>query len=92
MDYETINVGKGGKLILTGTLYVTGGVFRIHTWEKEGVDLRGLTIVKKHPSPDMIWIGYDPGVGINADLCRCNTASGTIYYSDGGSKIAITVW
>ncbi len=92
MDYETINVGKGGKVILTGTLYVTGGVFRIHTWEKEGVDLRGLTIVKKHPSPDMIWISYDPGVGINADLCRCNTASGTIKYSDGGSKIAITVW
>ncbi len=92
MDYKTICVGKGGKLTLTGTLYVTGGVFRMETYENEGIDLRGLTVVKKHPSPDVIWIGYDPAVGINEDMCRCNTSSGELHLSKSDDKVSITVW
>ena len=92
MDYEAICVGKGGKLTLTGTLYVTGGVFRMETYENEGIDLRGLTVVKKHPSPDVIWIGYDPAVGINEDMCRCNTSSGELHLSKSDDRVSITVW
>jgi len=91
-DYETLCVGKGGSVKLTGTLYITGGTFNIETNEYDGIDLRDLTIVKKHPSPDMIKIDYDPSVGIDSEMVKCKTASGTIYYSDGGGKISITVW
>ena len=92
MDYDAISVGKGGHLTLTGTLYITGGTFKMETFQHDGIDIRGLTIVKKHPSPDMIHIGYDPAEGIDDDLYKCKTASGTIYYTKGSDKVAITVW
>ena len=92
MDYEAICVGKGGHLKLTGTLYVTGGCFNIETYEYDGVDLTGLTLVKKHPSPDMINVRFDPKVGINDALCHCKAASGTIKFSKGSERVAITIW
>ena len=92
MDYDHISIGKGGHLKLTGTLHITGGTFVIDTKEYDGLDLTGLTIVKNHPSPDMIHIHYDPSVGINEAACHCKTASGKIYYSNGGDKVSITVW
>ena len=92
MDYDAISVGKGGHLTLTGTLYITGGTFKMETYQHDGLDLRGLTIVKKHPSPDMIHIGYNPEEGIEDDLYKCKTASGTIYYSKSSEKVSITVW
>ena len=92
MDYDAISVGKGGHLTLTGTLYITGGTFKMETFQHDGIDIRGLTIVKKHPSPDMIHIGYDPEEGIDEDLYKCKTASGTIYYTNSSNKVSITVW
>ena len=92
MDYESICVGKGGHLKLTGTLYVTGGTFNIETYEYDGVDLTGLTVVKKHPSPDVITVRCDPKVGINEALCHCKAASGTIKFSKGSDRVAITIW
>ena len=92
MDYEAICVGKGGHLTLTGKLYVTGGCFNIETFEYDGVDLTGLTVVKKHPSPDVINVRFDPSVGINDALCHCKAASGTIKFSKSSNKVAITIW
>ena len=92
MDYEAICVGKGGHLVLTGTLYITGGTFKMETYQHDGIDIRGLTIVKKHPSPDMIQIGFDPEEGIDEELYKCKTSSGEVKFSKGSDKVSITVW
>ena len=92
MDYEAICVGKGGHLVLTGTLYITGGTFNMATFQHDGIDIRGLTIVKKHPSPDMIRIEYNPDEGIDEELYKCKTSSGEVKFSKGSDKVSITVW
>ena len=92
MDYEAICVGKGGHLVLTGTLYITGGTFKMETYQHDGIDITGLTIVKKHPSPDMIQIGFDPEEGIDEELYKCKTSSGEVKFSKGSDRISITVW
>ncbi len=90
-DYEALCIGKGAHVKLTGTLHITGGTFNIECWEYSGIDLTGLTIVKNHPSPDMIFIRYNPQVGLNTNLCYCYSPSGTVNYSMG-EKLCISVW
>lgn len=89
-DYEHIAVGRGGKLTLTGTLTITGGTLDIDLRDGGQIDLRGLTIVKAHPSPDMIHVHSDGP--INEALFHCNTPSGTLHYSLSENGLSITIW
>ncbi|MCR5060469.1 MAG: hypothetical protein K6A80_05480 [Saccharofermentans sp.] len=92
-DYAHIILDHGAHLRMTGTMTITGGRFEFEVCEYDQLDLTGLTIVKRHPSPDMIKIRFNPGVGINrSSVTLAGASNGSINYSYGSESIDISVW
>jgi hypothetical protein len=91
-DYMNIKLMPGAYLKITGSLTVTGGRPDWTVSEYSQLDITGLTLIKKHPSPDMLKIRFDPSVGIDTSLLKAKAGSGEIKYSLGSESYDITIW
>lgn len=93
-NYQEIIIKKGGKLTVKGTITVTGGTLSIEIKTKDGncLDLTGLKLTKKHPSPDMCKIRFPKGTKINEKKFKPKATSGKIKFSKGETEFMITIW
>ena len=91
-DYMGMSLKPGAKLKVSGRIALTGGKLDWTVSEAGQLDITGLTLVKKHPSPDMVKIRYNSAAGINTALLQARAASGTIKFALGDSSYDITIW
>ena len=91
-DYQMFKLHPGAKLKISGKIALTGGKLDWEVSEPDQLDIRDLTLVKKHPSPDMVKVRFDPTIGINEDLLQAKAASGKIMFNKGDSSFDITIW
>jgi hypothetical protein len=91
-DYMGMTLRPGAKLKVTGTIALTGGKLDWEVNESDQLDLRGLTLVKKHPSPDMVKIRYNSKAGLNTDLLNVKAGKGKVSYVLGEEVFDISIW
>ena len=91
-DYQRVVIKPGGSLKLSGTIVITGGRLDWDISESGQLDITGLTLTKKHPSPDMFKIRFPAGTSIDESTLHCKASSGTIKYSMGTESFDITIW
>ena len=91
-DYKGIILKPGASLKLSGTITLTGGKLDFTVCESEQLDIRGLTLIKQHPSPDMVKIRYELSAGLNTGLLQAKAGKGTIKFTLGESAYDITIW
>ena len=91
-DYQMFKLHPGAKLKISGKIALTGGKLDWEVSEPDQLDIRDLTLVKKHASPDMVKVRFDPTIGINEDLLQAKAASGKIMFNKGDSSYDITIW
>ncbi|MBO7357345.1 MAG: hypothetical protein J6U37_02310, partial [Lachnospiraceae bacterium] len=91
-DYTGIILRPGAKLTVKGTITLTGGKLDWVVTESDQLDLTGLTLIKKHPSPDMVKIRYDKKAGLNTDLLSAKAGKGKISYVLGENSFDISIW
>lgn len=91
-DYRGIELKPGASLKISGTIAITGGKLDFTVCEADQLDITGLTLVKKHPSPDMVKIRYDSSAGLNTSLLQAKAGSGTIKFALGDQSYDITIW
>jgi len=77
---------------ISGTITLTGGKLDFTVCESEQLDIRGLTLIKQHPSPDMVKIRYELSAGLNTGLLQAKAGKGTIKFTLGESAYDITIW
>ena len=91
-DYMHLKLMPGAYLKVTGTIGVTGGRLGWEVTEADQLDITGLTLVKKHPSPDVMKIDFNPSEGIVDDMVKPKAGNGKISISKGSDSVAITIW
>ena len=91
-DYWGFKLMPGASLKVKGQITITGGQLDWNISEGDQLDLRELTLVKKHPSPDMVKIRYDSDVKVNEDLLKAKGANGKIMFDKGSESFNITMW
>ncbi len=91
-DYAGIKLMPGAHLTITGTLTVTGGRPDWRVSEYDQLDITGLTIIKSHPSPDVLKIRFNPEQGLNTASCTPKAGAGTLMTSLGSDSFDITIW
>ena len=82
----------GASLKITGSITLTGGRLGWQVSEYSQLDINGLTLVKKHPSPDMLKISFSPSVGIDTSKLNCKGSGGTIKFDISDSSYNVTIW
>ena len=91
-DYQFLTLKPGGSLKITGSITLTGGRLSWRVSEYSQLDINGLTLVKKHPSPDMLKISYNSSVGIDTSKLNCKGGGGTIKFDQSDSSYNVTIW
>ncbi len=91
-DYQRVVVKPGGSLKISGSIAITGGRLDWDISESGQLDITGLTLTKKHPSPDMFKIRFPAGTAIDESTLHCKASSGTIKYTMGTESFDITIW
>jgi hypothetical protein len=91
-DYQFLTLKPGSSLKITGTIALTGGRLGWRVTEASQLDINGLTLTKKHPSPDMVKIEYNPSAGLDTSLLNCKASSGTIKFDLSDTGYSITIW
>ena len=93
VDPQEIRIMKGGKLTVKGTIAVTGGRLEFTINGSDSLDIRGLKLTKKHPSPDMVKIRFgNKKVKPNMSLLKAKATSGKIKFNKGSDSVDITIW
>lgn len=91
-DYMGICLKPGAKLKIKGTITITGGTLGFEICEGDQLDLTGLTLIKKHPSPDMVKVRYERNLKVNEELLKAKAGSGSIKYTLSETSYDITIW
>ena len=91
-DYQYMTLKPGASLKITGSITLTGGRLGWQVSEYSQLDINGLTLVKKHPSPDMLKISFSPSVGIDTSKLNCKGSGGTIKFDISDSSYNVTIW
>lgn len=91
-DYQYMTLKPGASLKITGSITLTGGRLGWQVSEYSQLDINGLTLVKKHPSPDMLKISYNPAVGIDTSKLNCKGGGGTIKFDQSDNSYNVTIW
>lgn len=91
-DYQYMTLKPGASLKITGSITLTGGRLGWQVSEYSQLDISGLTLVKKHPSPDMLKISYNPAVGIDTSKLNCKGGGGTIKFDQSDNSYNVTIW
>ena len=93
VDPQEIRIMKGGKLTVKGTIAVTGGRLEFTIDGANCLDIRGLKLTKKHPSPDMVKIRYgSKKLKPNMSLLKPKATSGKVKVNKGTDSVDITIW
>ncbi len=93
VEPQEIQIMKGGKLIVKGTIAVTGGRLNFTINSSDGLDIRNLKLTKKHPSPDMVKIRYGKKkLNPNMNLLKAKATSGKLKVTKGTESVDITIW
>ena len=93
VDPQEIRIMKGGKLTVKGTIAVTGGRLEFTIDGGSCLDIRGLKLTKKHPSPDMVKIRFgNKKVKPNMSLLKPKATSGSLKVKKGTESVDITIW
>ena len=93
VDPQEIRIMKGGKLTVKGTIAVTGGRLNFTIDSGSCLDIRGLKLTKKHPSPDMVKIRFgNKKVKPNMSLLKPKATSGSLKTKKGTDSVDITIW
>ncbi len=93
VEPQEIRIMKGGKLTVKGTIAVTGGRLNFTINGSDCLDIRGLKLTKKHPSPDMVKIRFgNKKVKPNMSLLKAKATSGKIKFNKGSDSVDITIW
>ena len=92
VEPQEITITKGGKLTVKGTIAVTGGRLNFAVEGANCLDLRGLKLTKKHPSPDMVKIRFSKKVKVNMSLLKPKATSGSLKVKKGTDSVDITIW
>lgn len=91
-DYMGISLKPGAKLTINGSITLTGGILRWTVCEADQLDIRGLTLIKKHPSPDMVKITYNSEEGLDTSLLKARAERGTIKFVKSETSYDISIW
>lgn len=91
-DYWGFKLMPGASLKISGKITITGGRFGWNISEGDQLDIRDLTLVKKHASPDMVKISFDSSVVINEELLQAKAGSGKIMFDKSADSYNITIW
>ena len=91
-DYMGIRLRPGAKLTVNGTVTITGGTLSFEICEGDQLDLTGLTLIKKHPSPDMVKVRYERNLKVNEELLKAKAGSGSINFTLSETSYDITIW
>ena len=91
-DYQFLTLKPGASLKITGSITLTGGRLGWSVSEYSQLDINGLTLIKKHPSPDMLKISYNPAVGIDTSKLNCKGGGGTIKFDQSDNSYNVTIW
>lgn len=93
VDPQEIRIMKGGKLTVKGTIAVTGGRLEFTIDGGNCLDIRGLKLTKKHPSPDMVKIRFgSKKLKPNMSLLKPKATSGSLKVKKGTDSVDITIW
>lgn len=91
-DYQFLTLKPGSSLKISGSITLTGGRLGWSVSEYSQLDISGLTLVKKHPSPDMLKITYNPATGIDTSKLNCKGGGGTIKFDQSDNSYNVTIW
>lgn len=91
-DYTGIRLMPGAKLTVKGTVTITGGTLGFEICEGDQLDLTGLTLIKKHPSPDMLKVRFERNLKVNEELLKAKAGSGSIKFTLSETSYDITIW
>ena len=91
-DYQHITVKPGGSLKITGKITITGGRLDWSVTGNGQLDISGVTLVKRHPSPDMMIIRCRGFSDLDVSLLQPRAESGIIKFSLSDESYSITIW
>lgn len=91
-DYRGIRLRTGAKLTVKGTITITGGTLGFEICEGDQLDLTGLTLIKKHPSPDMLKVRFERNLKVNEELLKAKAGNGKVSYVLGETAFDISIW
>ena len=91
-DYQHITVKPGGSLKITGKITITGGRLDWAVTANGQLDISGITLVKRHPSPDMMIIRCRDFSDLDVSHLQPKAESGTIKFSLSDESYYITIW
>ncbi|MCR5720840.1 MAG: hypothetical protein K6G72_00620 [Lachnospiraceae bacterium] len=91
-DYMGIRLRPGAKLTVEGTITITGGTLNFQISEGNQLDLTGLTLIKKHPSPDMVKVRFERNLKVNEELLKAKAGNGKASYVLGEISFDISIW
>ena len=92
VEPQEIQIMKGGKLTVKGTIAVTGGRLNFTIEGGNCLDIRNMKLTKKHPSPDMVKIRLGKKVKPNMKLLKPKATSGSLKVTKGTESVDITIW
>ncbi len=92
VEPQEIQIMKGGKLTVKGTIAVTGGRLNFTINGSDCLDIRNLKLTKKHPSPDMVKIRLGKKVKPNMKLLKPKSTKGKVKVTKGTESVDITIW
>ncbi|MCR5743944.1 MAG: hypothetical protein K6F92_09550 [Lachnospiraceae bacterium] len=92
MDYSEIRIRDGGSLKVSGTIAITGGRLCFRIDNGGYLDITGLALTKKHPSPDMIKITFDDASYVDLSKLYPTATSGEIKFDSSADSFNITIW
>ncbi len=92
MDYSEIRIRQSGSLKVSGTIAVTGSRLCFRIDNGGYLDLTGLALTKKHPSPDMVKVRFDDAGYVDLSKLYATATSGTIMFDSSSESFNITIW